>query len=279
MPCNCSSRRTSLSERTRLRFWWSHACTPLCVFAVLATVLCLTWTDVAIARAFFFDAEQGRWLGAGNWWVDFFLHTGGRWAVRFLVLTSACFWIASGIDPCLRATRRPAAYFAASVLLSVAVVGLLKTLTNVDCPWDLEVFGGRYPLIRLFADRPDELPQGRCFPAAHASSGYALMALYFVFRERSNLLAKLGLVSGAVTGLMFGLAQQSRGAHFISHDLWSAIITWLVALTVYTFGFEARLWAAAPILGAADLGAIPSNRIGSGDSVSVSARARSNLRD
>lgn len=256
----------------RGRLWWNHARTPLCVFALLATVLSFTWTDVTVARALFFDADQGQWIGARNWWINVFLHTGGRWAVRLLVLTSMCFWIAGRIDSSLDVMRRPAAYFTVSVVLSVGIVGLLKTLTNVDCPWDLQVFGGQYPFVHLFADRPDALRQGHCFPAAHASSGYALMALYFVFGERSSSLAKFGLLLGAVTGLVFGVAQQSRGAHFVSHDLWSAIITWLVALTVYTLGFKARLWAAASRPRAAELGAVPSQRAHRGGSLSASLR-------
>jgi membrane-associated PAP2 superfamily phosphatase len=140
--------------------------------------------------------------------------------------------------------RRPAAYFVLAVVLTVGITGALKTITNVDCPWDLRAFGGRFPYVSLFGDRPDELRPGRCFPAAHASSGFALMALYFVFRERNQRLAYLGLATGMLVGLVFGLAQQARGAHFLSHDLWSAMLAWFIALTLYAFGFRTQLWTA-----------------------------------
>ena len=220
--------------------------------------LSFTWTDVAIARTFFFDTTQGKWIGASDWWVNVFLHTGGRWAIRALVLTSICLWIASANETSLRNMRRPAAYFTVSVVLSVGIIGLLKMLTNVDCPWDLHLFGGKYPFVHLFADRPDSLRPGHCFPAAHASSGFALMALYFVFRERSSMLAKWGLLLGVAAGLVFGVAQQSRGAHFLSHDVWSAFITWLVALTTYTVGFKARLWNVSRSAAPSELKAIVS---------------------
>jgi membrane-associated PAP2 superfamily phosphatase len=84
---------------------------------------------------------------------------------------------------------------------------------------------------------------GHCFPAAHASSGYALIAFYFVFRERSRLLARAGVVATVLAGLVFGLAQQSRGAHFVSHDLWSAFLVWWISLSLYAFAFKARLWS------------------------------------
>jgi membrane-associated PAP2 superfamily phosphatase len=38
---------------------------------------------------------------------------------------------------------------------------------------------------------------------------------------------------GLAAGLIFGLAQQLRGAHFLSHDLWALAISWLVALALH----------------------------------------------
>jgi membrane-associated PAP2 superfamily phosphatase len=223
-------------------FWWAHLRAPLALFALLAAVFATTPLDVAIARSVFFDPAHAQWIGTGSWVINDLVHTGGRWAIRALIAVSLALWIATYVDPDRRAMRRPAAFFTISMLLSIGVVGLLKTLTNVDCPWDLTLFGGRFPYVELFADRPDALRVGRCFPAAHASSGYALLALYFTFRERHAGLAKLGLALGLLTGLTFGLAQQARGAHFVSHDLWSAFLVWTVTLSVYAFAFRARLW-------------------------------------
>jgi membrane-associated PAP2 superfamily phosphatase len=96
----------------------------------------------------------------------------------------------------------------------------------------------------LFATRPVDLRHAQCFPAAHASSGYSLMALYFVAYERSRKLAIVGLAVGLLLGLVFGIAQQARGAHFVSHDLWSAFLAWILSLTLYAFAFRARLYHA-----------------------------------
>jgi membrane-associated PAP2 superfamily phosphatase len=193
----------------------------------------------------FFDAAHAQWIGASSWTVNELLHTGGRWAIRVLLALALAIWIATYVERDWRALRRPAAFFTISALLSIGVVGLLKILTNVDCPWDLAPFGGRFPYVELFADRPDALRVGRCFPAAHASSGYALLALYFTLRERHAVLARVGLGLGVLAGLTFGLAQQARGAHFVSHDLWSAFLVWTVTLSVYAFAFRARLWGSA----------------------------------
>ena len=96
-------------------------------------------------------------------------------------------------------------------------------------------------LAVAFATLSDELPRGHCFPAAHASSGYALVAFYFALRERHAAWARCALLIGLATGLLFGIAQQARGAHFLSHDVWSAFLVWMTTLTLYTSGFITKL--------------------------------------
>lgn len=223
-------------------FYWRHLRLPLVAFVLLAAVLATTPLDITIAHALFFDEAQSHWIGADSWWANELIHHGGMWFMRIVALLALALWAATWWRPQLHELRRPSLYFFVSVVLSVSLVGLLKTLTNVDCPRDLTEFGGAFPFIHLFEHRPAELRQARCFPAAHASSGYALLALYFLFRERSRRVARLGLAAGLLLGLVFGIAQQSRGAHFLSHDVWSAMIVWTVSLSLYTFVFKARLW-------------------------------------
>jgi membrane-associated PAP2 superfamily phosphatase len=231
---------------TPLQFWTRCLTAPFLFFVAANAWLYGSGADIVFAHWAFFDPVQGHWRGAEAWLSNEALHSGGRWLIRSIVLAATVVWVSTlrgaGSD-----WRRPAAYFVLAVVLTVGVTGLLKTFTNVDCPWDLTAFGGRFPYVPLFADRPDELPPGRCFPAAHASSGFALMALYFVFRDHAPKLAYCGLGVGVLVGLVFGLAQQSRGAHFLSHDLWSAMLAWVIPLTLYAFGFRCQLWNALAI--------------------------------
>jgi membrane-associated PAP2 superfamily phosphatase len=227
------------------QIWWREVRWPLLAFALLAPLFGTTDLDVTIATTFFFDATSGRWIGSHNWWVESFIHTGGRWAVRGIIAVGIAIWMTSFADSRWRSLRRPAGYFVIAAVLSVGIIGVLKTVTNVDCPWDLSIFGGRFPLVQLFANRPDDLRAGSCFPAAHSSSGYALIALYFALRERSRVLARIALFIGIGCGLVFGLAQQARGAHFMSHDVWSAFLVWLIVASTYTVGFARRLYASS----------------------------------
>lgn len=233
--------RAAWIPETSAQVWWRHARWPALVFVGAALLFATTSVDTMIAGAVFFEEAGQRWRGAENWWINEFIHTGGRWAVRLVVALALAQWIASFIDGTVERLRRPAAYLAVAIVITVGIVGLLKTVTNVDCPWDLRAFGGDFPYVHLFAERPLDLRRAHCFPAAHAGSGYALMALYFVAYERSRRLALAGLVTGLLVGLIFGIAQQARGAHFASHDLWSAFLAWIVCLTVYVFVFRARL--------------------------------------
>lgn len=230
-----------------LEFYWRHLRTPLLLFALIAALLASTTLDLAVAHAVFFDEARSQWIGASSRWANELIHRDGTWLMRCIAALALALWAATWLRPQWRELRKPALYFFVSVVLSVGLVGLLKTLTNVDCPRDLTEFGGAVPFIHLFEHRPAALRHARCFPAAHASSGYALLALYFALRERSRLAARLGLMCGLGLGLVFGIAQQARGAHFVSHDVWSAMIVWTVALSLYTFVFKGRLWNSASL--------------------------------
>jgi membrane-associated PAP2 superfamily phosphatase len=137
-----------------------------------------------------------------------------------------------------RRWRGPLGTMALSVLLGVGAVGAMKQVTNVDCPWSLTEFGGERPYVSLFADRPDNLQRGRCFPGAHSSSGFALFACYFAALGRGRWRARLALGVALLVGGGFAAGQEARGAHFLSHDLWSAAIMWFSCLAVHVFRYK-----------------------------------------
>ena len=45
---------------------------------------------------------------------------------------------------------------------------------------------------------------------------------------------------GLGLGLLFGIGQQLRGAHFLSHDLWSLAICWTVSLVIFRLFWPAE---------------------------------------
>lgn len=229
-----------------------HAVVPFALFVLLATLLATTELDLRIADRYFYDFSAARWIGKGEWWAGDFLHTGGRNLVRalgvfgLLALGASYARPLAARWPALVEHRRSIAYFAACMALVPLLVGGLKQLTNVDCPWDLARYGGTRPFVHIFEDRPDSLPQAACFPGAHSSSGFALLCLYFLGLPRNRRLALTGLAAGIGLGATFSFAQQARGAHFLSHDLWSAFIAWGICLALYRYAWHGEFSRAAP---------------------------------
>jgi len=219
------------------RFWRNHLLLPGAIMLFWFAALEVFSLDRTIAQALFYSAAAQRWIGAGagDLWAHQVIHDGGRWLPRAVGAAALLAWIASFLRPRFRPWRRTAGFIFLAIAVSVVTVGVLKLLTNVDCPWDLAGFGGDRPYVALFADRPDWLPRAQCFPGAHASSGFALVCLYFVLRDRSRRLAHWALFGALGIGVAFSIGQEARGAHFLSHDLAAAGIVWIIQVFLYAW--------------------------------------------
>lgn len=226
------------------RFWLNHAGWPALFFVLFATVAAATSLDEGVARAWAFDPVTGHFIGegAGQWWAKDLIHSVGGRVIRILGGLLLLLWGLSFRFSILRRWRRPAGFVVLCAALGAGAVGLLKETTNVDCPWALTEFGGQLPYVHLFADRPDALPQGQCFPGGHSSSGFALFPLYFLCIGRNRRRARWALAAALLVGGVFAFGQEARGAHFLSHDVWSAALVWFACLGVYTLGYRGAVW-------------------------------------
>lgn len=225
------------------RFLSGHALWPL------AAVLTLSWLSMGMGGDFwladrFYAWEGGRWALEKAFVTERVIHRLGRDASTAAWLGVFAFWVFARLRPSLAEWRRPLAYLLLATLVSIVLASGLKSLTNMDCPWDLSRYGGANAFFGLFDARPAMLDRGRCFPAGHSSAGYAWVALYFFFLFVQPRLRWVGLSVGLTLGLVFGFSQQLRGAHFFSHDVWTLAISWFVALAVYLA--MARREASAP---------------------------------
>ena len=185
----------------------------------------LWWTDRLYAW------EGGRWSLQSHWLVESVLHVGARRVSALAWLGVVLAWLVSLVRPAWRAWRLPLGYLALAVLLATSLVSLLKSISPLDCPWDLARYGGTHAWHDLLS--PGVGMPGHCFPAGHASAGYAWLALFFFFSTVRPARRHTGFLIGLSAGLVFGLAQQLRGAHFLSHDLFAAAICWCVAQGLY----------------------------------------------
>lgn len=134
------------------------------------------------------------------------------------------------------AVLEPLFLFSALALVP-ASVGLAKQHTRVHCPAEIERYGGRiaeHDLLALWRPASDLVTPGHCFPAAHASGGFALLALVFVGDRRPRRAAW-----GLAAGWVMGGYQMARGAHYLSHTLVSMLLAWgIVLLLARLYGLD-----------------------------------------
>ncbi len=164
-----------------------------------------------------------------HWLLNAVLHSGGRllaWALG-MALCLGVWW---PLGPLRLLHWRARLQLAAGVLLSVLLVALLKSVNPAACPWSLVDYGGQALPVshwRWFGAAAGA--RGGCFPAGHASAGFAFIGGWFVFRQVAPLQARRWLLAALAAGLLLGLAQQWRGAHFMSHTLWTGWLCWCLA--------------------------------------------------
>jgi membrane-associated PAP2 superfamily phosphatase len=138
-----------------------------------------------------------------------------------------------GVALASRAWRREALHAALGAALASTAVSLLRGWSAHSCPWDLLEFGGAAQWFPVFGEVPANPGPGRCLPSGHASSGFALVSLYFALRDAHPRLARAGLALAGALGLAAAAVQVARGAHFASHSLWTAWVAWAVNVALY----------------------------------------------
>jgi membrane-associated PAP2 superfamily phosphatase len=164
------------------------------------------------------------------WPLAGLLHEGGRYGAWGFAL-ALCFgvWWPRGALARLELARR--LQLALTPLVLVMVPAVLKALSPTSCPWDLQEFGGAAHFVSHWAlGSGGDGGSGHCFPAGHAASGFAFLGGYFAFRDDAPAIARRWLAGALFAGFALGIAQQLRGAHFMSHTLWTA---WLCAAVAW----------------------------------------------
>ena len=124
-----------------------------------------------------------------------------------------------------------------SSVLIPGTVSELKKETNMPCPKDEIQYGGFYPRTSVWQsyDKNFFLKNYRtkCWPAGHASGGFALLSLFFLFKKKRNKIIGLGI--GLVTGWSMGLYKMIIGDHFLSHTIITMVLAWLIILCIVKF--------------------------------------------
>lgn len=202
------------------------AITLLCL--LLLTAWEFSGLDLPLLRLFG-TADGFRWRDA--WLTSTLAHAGGRalgWAVLIWQLIDAI-WAKPNLMAMVP-SKRERLYWLGVALANIVFVPALKRVNLSSCPWELSEFGGvahyvPHWLLGVYDGGP-----GHCFPSGHAIAAFGFLGLYFLWRPFRPRLARVMLGMVLAAGAVFGLAQMARGAHFLSHTLWTGLICWTVCV-------------------------------------------------
>jgi membrane-associated PAP2 superfamily phosphatase len=220
-----------MSRPAASRFVLVHALLVPGALALAAAFARQSGIDRSVAD-FFFDAARGG-FPAHDWtWLELIGHRiakSAAWAVWLALLAAAA---ASLRVDRLAAWRSVLWTTVIAMAAGPLIVVGLKSINAHPCPRDLKQYGG-------FADDaaawfvPAE-QAGRCFPSGHAAGGFSLLALYFAgWAAGDRRLRHAGLAIALAAGILFSAVRLAQGAHFISHNLWSAAVVWCSAALVF----------------------------------------------
>lgn len=113
------------------------------------------------------------------------------------------------------------------------IAGNIKKFTNIYCPSQLEIYGGNYPYVKILDSYDADFHQakkGKCFPAGHAITGFALMILFFALEKKRNRI--LSLIFANLIGWITGIYQMLKGAHFLGDTLIAMLLCFLLAAII-----------------------------------------------
>lgn len=216
-------------RRARVRTWLLQVVLPVLALAAGAMWLGSTEADAALLDPFFDHADHDFPLHS-HWFFDSGMHEGGKFLVIAIAAVMTVLAVRGAIQRKPRAAWGQWLYPVVCLLLTVAIAGQWKHMAHQGVPSDLLRFGGTH--ARLDERTPVIFGLHLGSPAAHAASAFAWISLYFVAVSLSVARPWVWIVPGAALGLLFALTQHVRGAHVISHNLWSIAIAWSVAAGV-----------------------------------------------
>ncbi len=127
--------------------------------------------------------------------------------------------------------------YAAVVVLTVVlgpgllVNGIFKEFWDRPRPVQTENFGGDFPYAPPLM--MGEAAGGKSFPCGHCSAGFALAALWLLWRKRRPRLAASALTLALVLGASMGFSRIAAGGHYLSDVLWAAWLSFFAAWLSY----------------------------------------------
>jgi membrane-associated PAP2 superfamily phosphatase len=217
-----------------LRFLRGHA--HLAIALALAPLITLLFEMVPLDRSLiapYYDAGAHAFPLRDDLFLQNVMHSGMKLVVTGIAFAAFGGFLMTFVLPQWVQHRRRLLWLFAGMAGSTLLVATLKQGSALHCPWDLAEYGGYAPFHGLLERLPAGIAAGRCFPGGHSSGGFALMSFYFAWRDTHSGAARVFLAIGLMAGMVMGWSQMMRGAHFLSHNVWSAWVVWMFLSVLY----------------------------------------------
>lgn len=209
---------------------------------ILITIICLIFTialfeftaiDI-IVQGYFYNLDTSSWaLDSSEPILKFLLYDGIKKLLIFFAFLILCSLIFFRKKKIIINYKKGLIIVLLSAIIIPVTVGALKATTNMPCPKNIEFFGGNYPDVKLLDSYPIEFMQNKkikCWPAGHASGGFALLSLFFLFKKRRNQIYALSFA--LTVGWSMGTYKMLIGDHFLSHTIITMLIAWCEILLI-----------------------------------------------
>jgi membrane-associated PAP2 superfamily phosphatase len=203
---------------------------PLILLCGLLLLVISEWTHLDwLVQDWIYDEKTRGFPLRDHWLLQQVLHEWVKRAVIVVWLSLLAIRIWGRGWTWVQACRRPLTYLLVSSASTAAMIAWMKHHTGKFCPWDLVRYGGDQPFVALLEHAENTTRVGQCWPGGHASTAFAFVGVYYALRACRKPWAGKALVAVLFLGGVLAAAQTLRGAHFLSHNLWTAWFSWLFA--------------------------------------------------
>lgn len=202
---------------------------------LIAVIALFEFTNLDIfVQNFFYDFNTNTWvIDKKEPILKFFLYDGIKGLLIFFAISILFSLIFLRKKKFVKEYKKGLIIVLLSAIFVPLTIGSLKAQTNTPCPVSISHFGGEYPDIKVFDSYPKDFLQeskAKCWPAGHASGGFALMALFFLFKTPIN--QKRAIIAALILGWSMGTYKMLLGDHFLSHTIITSLLAWLIILII-----------------------------------------------
>ena len=207
----------------------------ICLIALLIALAAIHYSNFDLKfQSLFFNSETKLWLvSRDNMTLKFFFYK----LPKYLIVSYGIiliFWASKlrlyqeNIE-----LQKKLLFLILILILTPLTVALFKHYSPIYCPNFVEAFGGEKLYISPFDMFNEAIffnNTGKCFPAGHASGGFALISLYFVMPNKFS--KTIALVLSLSLGCIMGLYQIAKGTHYLSDTIVTLAIAYLLCISL-----------------------------------------------